>query len=276
MTKEKINLDIKLLSPLTHFGDEQSGTMQTLRRMKFFINGEYIDIPVYSGNALRGILRTLVMTDLLEKLDMSTESISQNMFYTLFNGGSLKSGGLEDLSFKRLIREYCPALSLLGSAYGNQMTEGKLKTGILRPVCFEMNEYNRNQTELSLYSGMLSDVFHTRMDRLKKSVEEVSDSDFNTKKQAVQMKYEMETLSAGTMLETEVFVECANELEVSCAYYMLKLLKESGHIGGKSAAGYGKIAINCDLEASKLYEDFLIERKEDIKEFIIKMEEILK
>ena len=134
------------------------------------------------------------MTDLLEKLDMSTESISQNMFYTLFNGGSLKSGGLDDLSFKRLIREYCPALSLLGSAYGNQMTEGKLKTGILRPVCFEMNEYNRNQTELSLYSGMLSDVFHTRMDRLKKSVEEVSDSDFNTKKQAVQMKYEMENL----------------------------------------------------------------------------------
>ena len=93
----RFDLKIKCLSPLAHFGDELCGTMQTARRMKYKVNNRFIDVPVYSGNALRGILRGLLMQDMLERLDMSVHSISQAVFYTLFNGGSLKSGGIEDL-----------------------------------------------------------------------------------------------------------------------------------------------------------------------------------
>lgn len=276
METKVFDLKIKLLSPLMHFGDEQSGTMQTLRRMKYLVDGDYIDIPVFSGNALRGILRTLVMNDLLEKLGLTINSISQNLFYTIFNGGSLKSGGIEDMEFKALIRENCPPLILLGSAYGNMMTEGKMKCGILRPICSELNEYNNTQSDMSLYAGMMSEVFHTRSDRLKTNIIEVSDS-LETAKQTVQMKYESEVLSAGTTLETEILVENATELEMSCAAYMINLLKKSGHIGGKSAAGYGKISVSCDDidNQSKLYSDFVSENKDKIIEFFSAMEGIL-
>jgi hypothetical protein len=47
----KIDLRMKLLSPLAHFGDERMGTMQAARTMKFEYEGEFIDVPVFSGNA---------------------------------------------------------------------------------------------------------------------------------------------------------------------------------------------------------------------------------
>lgn len=262
------NLKIKCLSPLAHFGDEMCGTMQTARRMKYRVNNRFIDVPVYSGNALRGILRGLLMQDMLEKLDMSVNSISQAVFYTLFNGGSLKSGGIEDLEFKGKLTECCPALVLLGSAYGNQMTEGKAKVGILRPVCKELNNYNTNKTDVSLYSGMINEVFQTRLDRLKAKTETVSDIN-EVPKETVQMKYEFEVLSAGTELETEICVEYGTTLEKSCMAYAIDLLKQSGHLGGKSSEGYGKIAIECDTEITGLeYAQFLDKNKGKIKDFL--------
>lgn len=63
----KKDITLKLLSPLMHYGDERMGTMQVARCMKFEYNGEFIDIPVYSGNAFRGIMRRIAMRDFLEK-----------------------------------------------------------------------------------------------------------------------------------------------------------------------------------------------------------------
>lgn len=276
MNIKEYNLKITLKTPLMHFGDELSGTMQTMRRNKYEVNGEFIDIPVFSGNALRGIFRTLVMRDFLDRLGLGINCISQNTFYTLFNGGSLKSGGIEDLSFKKMIKRNCPPLILLGSAYGNQMTEGKMKCDILTPICQEMNSYNVNQSEKSIYSGMLSEVFHTRMDRLKAETEEVLDVE-TTEKQTVQMKYEAETLSAGTQLEATLTVNFANELELSCFEHMINLLKKSGRIGGKSSAGYGKMKLECEelKENGIIYVKFIEENKEEIKSFIQYLESVL-
>lgn len=269
MNISRFDLDFELMSPLAHFGDEMCGTMQTARRMKYKINNKFVDIPVYSGNALRGILRSLVFEDMLEKCGMSVKSITQAVFYTIFNGGSLKSGGIENLDFKEKITECCPPLVLLGSAYGSQMTEGKAKVGIVRPVCKEMNNYNRNKSEQSLYSGMVSEIFQTRHDRLKISDENVKDVK-EVPKETVQMKYEFETLSPGTKMETEISVEYASSLEKSCMAYMIELLKKSAHIGGKSSEGYGMIYLdysNSDNITSKEYETFLDENVENIKEF---------
>lgn len=276
MNIKKMNVEIRLLSPLMHFGDELCGTMQTARRMKYLVNGEYQDIPVFSGNALRGILRTLVMQDFLGRLGYGISSVSQGLFYTFFNGGALKSGGIESLALKKSIVKNCPPLVLLGSAYGNMMTEGKMKCGILRPVCAEMNTYNRNQSDISLYSGMLQEIFQTRLDRLKYNTETVANAG-EVDKETVQMKYEAETLAAGTVLETELSLEFVSGLEFSCACHMLELLKSYGHIGGKSASGYGKVELTYSdgFDGGKLYRDYIEEHKDEIRSFIREMEATL-
>lgn len=277
MNIKTIELTFELTSPLSHFGDEPAGTMQTLRRQKFRINNKYEDMPVYSGNALRGILRTLVMTDYFERIGIGVKSVSQNLYYTFFNGGSLKSGGVENLALKTSIKQNCPALVLLGSAYRSMMTEGKMKVGILKPVCTELNEYNRHKTDESIYSGMLSDTFYTRKDRLKSSPENAKDVTADNK-EVMQMKYESEVFSAGTKLESEIKIEFADELEYSCACHMLNLLKESGHLGGKSSVGHGNFTLTAseDLDStSKLYVDYVSEHKDDMLNWIAEMENTL-
>lgn len=269
------NVTMKLLSPLIHIGDEKSGTMSLLRKQKFFVNGEYIDIPVYSGNALRGILRSLVMRDYVDRLGLDTKGLTQNVFYCLFNGGSLQGGsGVESLSLKEEIVKNCPPLTLLGSAFGTQMTKGKLKVGICKPICVELNDFNVNKSDTSIFSDMRSEVFHTRMDRLKADMEVPTVLE---DKQTVQMKYEIETLSAGTTLECRLVLENASDLEVSCFEHMMKLLEKDNFIGCKSNAGYGEIALNMEYtDAGAKYLEWLETNKSNACAFIEQLETTLK
>ena len=115
---------------------------------------------------------------------------------------------------------------------------------------------------------MINEVFQTRLDRLKTKTENVADVE-TVPKETVQMKYEFEVLSAGTELETEICVEYGTTLEKSCMAYAIDLLKQSGHLGGKSSEGYGKIAIECDTEITGLeYAQFLDKNKGKIKDFL--------
>lgn len=269
------NVTMRLLSPLIHIGDDKSGTTSLLRKQKFLVGEDYIDVPVYSGNALRGILRGLIMRDYCERIGLSVKSLSQTTFYMLFNGGSLQGGaGIENLSLKEKIVECCPPLVLLGSALGTLMTKGKLKVGICKPICKELNDYNINQAENSIYSDMRAEVFHTRMDRLKADTDTPS---IEGEKKVVQMKYEAETLSAGTVLETRIVLENASDIEISCFEHMMKLLEEDNFIGCKSGSGYGEIALNIEYtDGGKAYLDWLEANKEDATNFVNMLNGVLK
>ena len=56
-------------SPIVHFGDEKTGSSPILHTLAVYFpaENEIIDLPVISGNAIRGMLRRLVMEDLLER-----------------------------------------------------------------------------------------------------------------------------------------------------------------------------------------------------------------
>lgn len=275
MQVNNYNVTMKLLSPLVHIGDEKSGTMSLLRKQKFFVSGEYIDVPVYSGNALRGILRSLVMRDYVDRLGLDTKGLTQNVFYCLFNGGSLQGGsGVESLSLKEEIVKNCPPLTLLGSAFGTQITKGKLKVGICKPICVELNDFNVNKSDTSIFSDMRSEVFHTRMDRLKADMEVPTVLE---DKQTVQMKYEIETLSAGTTLECRIVLENASALEISCFEHMMKLLEQDNFIGCKSNAGYGEIALNVEyIDGGTKYFEWLETNKDGCVAFMELLEAHLK
>ena len=78
------------------------------------------------------------MDDYLTLLDY--ELNSKKVYHFLFTGGILealdnKDKGAINLSRKKKIRELIPPISLLGSALGNQMIQGKLKVGMGDVVC---------------------------------------------------------------------------------------------------------------------------------------------
>jgi len=275
----KNDITLKLLSPLMHYGDERMGTMQIARCMKFEYNGDFIDIPVYSGNAFRGIMRRIAMRDFLEKIDIAEEGISPKLYHLFFTGGTLTGGGrFCEIGEKREMRRLCPPLSLFGSAIGDQIPEGKMKVGIFKPICKETEDYTGIHSDVSFYD-MLEEIFYTRRDDLKSSSYDIikdENNEKNKKENPVQMKYEMQALSAGTNLISSIVIENSNDIEESCLESIIEKFKEMPFIGGKSATGHGEVVITYKgNKGSSLYYDYLEQNKEEIRNWLRNLEEKL-
>jgi len=258
----KLDIRMKLKSPLCHFGDEKTGTMQLARTMKFEYEGEYIDAPVLSGNAFRGELRRIAMRDYLERIGVIEEGISAKLYYLLFTGGALTSGSrYVEVGERRKMRELCPPLSLLGSAIGDQIPEGKMKVGIFKPVCKEIAAFTGIESNKSFYD-MLEEIFYTRRDDLKSK-------DFNISNEAkhenaIQMKYEMQCISAGAELVGSIMIENSNTVEEACLMSTLDRFKQSPFVGGKSATGHGEVEIIYACSSAQPYYDYIEVKKAEM------------
>ena len=274
--------NLTALSPIHHGGSEDYGTTKLILTLPTIIvnplNGEEeIDnVPAIHGNAIRGYLRRLIMDDFLTLLDYELDS--KKVYHFLFTGGILealdpKDKGAINLTRKKEIRELIPPISLVGSALGNQMIQGKLKVGMGDIVCAETKHYITDYADydFSAYNLKGSD-FGTRLDDLK---EGKTDDD----EQAHQMKYEFETLIRGTKFTHEFILEDCNSIEKACFRRMMSLWEERPYLGGKSGTGYGKVRLDyqgIDDLTDISYLNYLHDRKEEISNLLDELVKIWK
>lgn len=270
---KKININLTLASMLAHFGEEKLSTTSLARVQEFALEGKKVKIPVYTGNAFRGQCRRLIMDDFLKLTGI--DKVSAKMYHTLFSGGALVSGlSLSSMEDKRKLFEMIPPLALLGTAIGDAILQGKCQFDICYPVCKELNEFNTKQSEVS-YRTFISDTFHTRHDDTKNKVIDLSDEQKNDN--PVQMKYDFEGLIAGTELETSINICEYNDIELACLGRMIKLFKESEHIGGKGSIGYGKFKFEADEEIDdSAYVEYLNKNMCEIQQYVLELSEKLK
>jgi hypothetical protein len=238
---------LEALAPITHFGDEKTGSSPILRTLSVYeptIN-DIIDLPVLSGNAIRGMLRRLLITDLLQQLEFANPSTK--LHHCLYTGGVLESSsdayGTIDLNLKNRVRESLPPLALFGTAIGNQMIQGCLRVEFAFPVCHERLAYlppelandPRAQKRAREFTSI---VFKTRRDDLR--------AERNEDEQAVQMKVDYEAFIPGTLFTHRFVLTYPNELELSCFARLLELWREQPYVGGKLASGHGLVRIQYD------------------------------
>lgn len=246
MITESYKGNMTCLQPLHHGGNGDYGTTKLILALPTVIKNpntgerEIDNIPAIHGNAIRGVLRRLMMQEFLDQLDYTLDSMK--VYHFLFTGGMLeatsKDSGVIDLKLKQKIRDNIPPISLLGSALGNQMIQGKLKVGLANLVCKETEEYISPDydTSFSAYNLRGSD-FGTRLDDLKESKNKDKDKDA----QSTQMLYEFETVVRGARFTHEYILEDANPVERACFYNGYKLLSERPFLGGKGSTGYGQM-----------------------------------
>ena len=274
--------NLTALSPIHHGGSEDYGTTKLILTLPTVIinpltGKEEIDtIPTIHGNAIRGYLRRLIMDDFLTQLDYELDS--KKVYHFLFTGGILealdpKDKGAINLTLKKQIRELIPPISLVGSALGNQMIQGKLKVGMADIVCAETKHYIEEYSDydFSAYNLKGSD-FGTRLDDLKEGKTEEDE-------QAHQMKYEFETLIRGTKFTHEFILEDCNSIEKACFHRMMSLWEERPYLGGKSGTGYGKVRLDyqgIDDLTDISYLNYLHDRKEEISNLLDELVEIWK
>lgn len=271
-----------LLTSASHIG-ESHGVNSKLRREKFIQpDGAVEEVPVISGNSLRGILRDRGMLHMLRTLgygvDLETGAVtglSLNAFYFLFSGGSLtKSAGRGiDVDEARRWRELIPLVALFGGAMGNQIMPGKAKIGKAIPICRETSHVIPGRftsgAELQSIWDLLQEEAYTRRDdeksehlrqliapearllleasaaaeRAKRGTEEDVAGETGQKQQ---MRYYVETIAAGTQLYWDIALDDANDVEFDAFCVTLAEFSRWPYIGGKSGVGHGKIAIRFD------------------------------
>lgn len=261
---------VTALSSITHNGGERNGTVTQLRREKFAQpNGKVAKVPVISGNAVRGILRDRGMFSMLRQLGYGVNEESGevtglplNAFYFLFSGGALTStgDGYIDIEHFRNMRETIPLISLFGGAAGNTIMPGKLKIGKLIPICTEtahlIPERFLPETVQTVWEYCQTEMYTRRddekNDRIRMLISRPAISESGTtvpaeKKAAPQqMKYDIETIAAGTQFFWKIVLEDVSDVEFEAFLATILEFSKSPNIGGKSAVGHGEISIKLD------------------------------
>lgn len=301
---------VTALSSISHNGGERNGTITQLRREKFVQpDGKVAKVPVVSGNAIRGILRDRGMLNMLTQLGygVNTETgevkgLPLNAFYFLFSGGSLVSTGAEGVDIKhfREMRQTIPLISLFGGAAGNIIMPGKMKIGKLIPICKEtahlIPERFHSQNIQTIWEFCQTEMYTRRddekNDRVRMLIDRPALTDGSAKPEKTgtpqQMKYDIETLAAGTQFYWKIVLEDVSDVEFEAFLAAILEFSKAPNIGGKSGVGHGEISIKLDkwvevdsrlnLQGTEIdvklgtkYQDHLKKYSSNIREYLNKM-----
>lgn len=146
----KFHVVFDLLQPLSHIS-ETTGNESLLKTTQMTsLDGSKVHIPIYSGNAQRNgsLGRRTGMASFLDALGIA---VNKSTHQTLYSGGYLEGGTINDFDAEERIRKLLPNLSILGGAIPpetlgmpkgkSQMMEGRLNIGDAFLVCFESVPY---------------------------------------------------------------------------------------------------------------------------------------
>ncbi len=284
MIVHRIEGILTALSPIFHGGNEKTGSTVLLNRLKFIVDDKPIDVPIISGNGVRGRLRRLLTRDFLEKvgyqMDLSQKSY-QKLYHTLFAGGVLTSAeeesasGTIDLSLKSKLIKYVLPLRLFGASYSNQMIEGRILVGHMLPICKELKDYTGIDNDISFYQ-LITRAFQTRRDELRTSPKEEDEEN-----ETVQMIIDYECFAPGTKFYHEFVLTTSTEseaLDLSTLYRTIELWKRAPTIGGKSSVGFGKLKIEYKWPKDvndKPYLEFIEKNGDEISKALNELREAL-
>lgn len=266
---------------ISHIGNAY-GVNARLRREKVIQpDGSVEEVPVISGNSIRGILRDRGMLHMLRTLgygvDETTgqvQGLSLAAFYFLFSGGALTkdAGRGIDVDEARRWRNAIPLVALFGGAMGNQIMPGKVKVGKAIPICQEtihlIPERFVTGKEQSVWDMCQEEAYTRRDDEKNEHLRQLispevrmlleagaaqkrakagTDEDVAGETgQHQQMRYYVETLAAGTRLFWDMTLDDATDLEFDALCVTLAEFSRFPFIGGKSGVGHGKVAIHFD------------------------------
>jgi len=273
---------VTALSSISHIGPDERGKQSVtsyFRREKVVQpDGMIEEVPVVSGNGMRGLLRDCGMWQMCRALGYGEEGgkvsgLSLEAFHFLFSGGTLTSTGARalDVGQARRIRELLPLVGLLGGAVGNQIMPGKLRVGKMLIICQEtahlLPTWCHTEPLLSFYDCVQQEAFTRKDDEkderlrqmiapeTRKLIEASTVAKQRTKGtdaekpdaevgQHQQMRYFVETLAAGTPFFWELALEDVTDVEYDAFWSMMVAFAQKPYIGGKAGTGHGKVQID--------------------------------
>ena len=269
------------LSSISHNGGEKNGTIVQLRREKFVQpKGNVVEIPVISGNSIRGKLRDLAAIDILTKKDGIKVQVDADSFNLLFSGGSLESVGGKQLDIEKVrqMRKDIPMISVLGCSVGNVIVPGKVDIGKMIPICKEtlhlIPEKFHGTEEIKTIWEYCQVEMSTRKDDTKdeNKREFIKNEDLTDELRGGQMMYHTETLVAGTRFYWKVCLRDTTEIETGAFLSILQSWAvQSSQVGGNGRVGHGRLKV--DLTETSVVDSEMKFENSDFVTYIDKAKE---
>lgn len=239
-------------SSIAH-GGETRGTISMLRREPIVQpDGTVLEIPIISGNAVRGRLRRTA--ELLLRDTLGYEGLlSPVAAHTLTGGGSLTKTGKTPLSGRRLheLRTLNPLIGVFGCAGAGRIIDGTLQVGKLVPRFAETSHLlpvGAVATPMSAFGATQLESY-TRVDdgRTHDFTAASSETTPAGDEETSQMQYRIETLPAGTQFAFWLQLSRSTDLEVAFFTDVLDTFLATGRIGGRVGRGHGMFTHNLEV-----------------------------
>lgn len=262
---EKFEGVITLVEPMVH-SDKQLGIASKFRRVKVCLpSGEVEEVPVVSGNSIRGVLRRCGARYLLRALDVEEKQLSIDVNDALFRGGVIRrgEGGAYDPDFVCRLREMVPHLSVFGSAIFKYLVPGKLEVGMAVPIAYETEVLTGIKGSASVWDLMQMFTQTRRDDKLQKRPKEEGQT-------ATQMLYKVEVLAPGTRLHHYFVLHDATPVERAAFMAALKeFMSGEMRLGGMGSTGFGKVKWTYRPDNTEAYDELLEKRGEEVRKFLL-------
>lgn len=249
------NGTLTALSSVAH-GGETRGTITLLRREQIAQpDGAVVQVPIVSGNTLRGRLRR-IGEELLRDVLQYEGQLSPAAAHALRGGGALAKTTGEPLSGNRLqaLRNLCPQIGVFGAAASGTIIDGALDVGKVVPHLVETNHITGAKTTASAFTSTQLEAY-TRQDdgsthdfvAVITPTQALNDTklfaDLSKPAANQQMLFHIETFPAGTTFSTWLRLRRPTDLEAAFFCDVLAEYVADGRLGGRVGTGHGQTRV---------------------------------
>lgn len=239
-------LTVTAESSIAH-GGKHLGTISYLRRERFLTPSGPEEIPVISGNALRGVLRDVGAKMTWEA--MGSPKLAMGSADLLWSGGSLVKAKGEPVTGGRLaeVRNLFPHIGIFGAAGGGRLIEGALSIGKLIPICQQTSSFlpaEHAESPVDMWDLLQIEEYSRLPGRdLLDGAAEAGDE---TAAEGV-FRFGVETFLTGTTFSTWWSLTNATDAEQSFFHALLHEFRKNAFVGGRTHIGHGRIRLNVDV-----------------------------
>ena len=246
MSLSNINWDIDILcqSSIVHCEDYTGTDTFTLFRRERIItsDGDVIRVPIVSGGSFRGVLRR-IGEELTAYVLNYEGSLPIPAAHLLTNGGRLaKSKSPMTDEGERRLKNLLPQIAVFGGAACGRILSGLLTVGKVIPEFAELAHILPRPPQSALRPRVLGMAGETyvHLDDHRPTMDQSPMTD-NDEDSSPLGKYGVETLPAGSRLQTWVQITNATSTQAAFLRDVLAVFAARGHLGGRIAAGHGRV-----------------------------------
>jgi hypothetical protein len=265
MSLSSIHWDVDILAQSSIVHREDHGAAGTdnftlFRREKVItVDGEMLQVPIVSGSSFRGVLRRIGEELTATVLDYEGAAMPIPAAHLLTNGGRLaKSASPFTDEDERHLKGLLPQIAVFGGAASGRIMSGLLSVGKVLPEVAELAHIlprPAQSTPLPAVRTLAEESFSHLSDH-RANTDQAPRTDISEKTSPLG-RFGVETLPAGTRLQTWVRVTNATSHQAAFLRDVLDAFASHGHLGGRTAAGHGSITatLNATVLRGQLPDD---------------------